>query len=299
MTMAKSPETTKDFTGQDLRSRSFRGEDLAGARFHASDLRGADFSGADLHGADLSTARTGMTRDWAVAVVVLALGMAVAMGFVSGVGGKWLRSLMESTDPRQRVLGVFLSVELVAFLIVFVWKGVTVAIRRVLPAAIAIAFAVGLIAVVSGAGKGTGAVAVLAFSALLATVVVFATLARAAAGTVGAAMFVLVAMTGAVVGGVSGGGLYATAIALAGMIAAQRALHGRAAQSGIAQAGAVIACAGGTRFCHTDLSDATFASAQLRSADFRGAVLRNTHFEGARVQTCAFDPDCDAPRIAG
>jgi hypothetical protein len=184
---------------------------------------------------------------------------------------------------------VFLSVELAAFMVIFVWRGLRVAVPIVLPVALLIAFVAALAAVLSGAGTGVGFLAVLAFSALLTTVVGFATVARVAAGTLGTAMFVLVAVTGALVGSQTGGGLYAAAIAVAGMVAARRALRERWSHPGLTRVGLSVACAGGTRFRNTDLTDATFEAARLRGADFRGAVLRGTRFDRARIDLCAFD----------
>ena len=281
----------EDYTRKNLQGRSFRGQDLAGAVFHESDLRGTDFSGANLKGADLSAARTGMRRGWELATLVVALATAIAMGVACGIGGRWLASLMQSPQPRLRWLGVFLSVELGLFLLLFVWKGFTVAARRVLPAAIAIALVAALAAIASRAGSGTGFFAVLAFSALLVAVLGVASIARVVAGSIGSAMFLLVAVTGALVGGMTGGGLYATAVALAGMVAARRALRARGAYPGLTRLGVKVACAKGTRFRNSDLSGATFEAARLHGADFRGAVLDGTRFDAAKMELCAFDQD--------
>jgi uncharacterized protein YjbI with pentapeptide repeats len=281
----------KDFTRRDLRGCSFRGQDLSAAVFHGSDLRGADFSGANLKDADLSASRTGMRRNWEIALLLVALALSAAMGVVSGLGGAWLKSLMQSPEPRLRFIGVFLTLQLAIFLLMFVWRGLSLAIRRVLPFSLAVALGVALAAILTGAGSGTGFFAVLAFSGLLAAVVGFASVARVAAGAAGTAMFVLVAVAGALVGGALGGGLYATAVALAGMVAARRALRARGSHAGLTRIGVNVACAKGTRFRDSDLTGATFASAHLRGADFRGAVLEGTRFDAARMELCAFDAD--------
>jgi hypothetical protein len=284
------------FSGKDLRNRSFRGQVLRGASFHAADLRGADFSEADLRGADLTAARTGMGRAWASVVSVLALIASLLIGIVSGIGGAWLKTLMHAPGPRYRAMGVFLTVELVLFLAALLWKGPRYALERVLPVAIALAAVIGLIAVATGAGTGSLALAVIAFSAMGAAVIAFATLVRVAAGGVSSIMFMVVAMSGAIVGGLTGGGLYATAVALTGMIAAQLGLRGKRSYPGLMALTVDLVCAGGTRFRGANLTGASFAAARLRHADFRGAKLDATRFDTARINLCAFDDDRRIPR---
>ena len=286
----------KDFTGRNLRGRSFRGQNLSGARFRIADLRGADFTGADLRAADLSGARAGVGPRWAALVFLLALAASVLLGWVAGLGGRALQALIEDPQPRQRAIGLFLAIELAVFLLVFVIKGLRVAIRYVLPVAIALALVAGLIAIVSGVGTGSGALAALGFSVLLTAVVAFATVARAVAGTLNRWLFMVVALSGAAVGAVTGGGVFAAGVAIAGMLAAHRALHDQSISPAIGRLSITIACRGGTRFRNSDLSDATFEAARLRNSDFRGAVLERTRFRGSHIDLCAFDGGRSAPR---
>jgi uncharacterized protein YjbI with pentapeptide repeats len=279
----------EQLSGQDLRNRSFRGHALRDADLHGSDLRGADFSGADLRGADLRATRMGLAQPWASFLFAIALGLSLGIGLIAGWAGERLAELVRSDQARARVLGVFLSVELIAFLVVAVVRGIDAAARRVLPVAIGLAALVAILAVATGWGPGTGALMVFAFSALLLVLFVFVTLARAVAATEGAVIFAVVAISGAVAGSVTGGGLYATAIAVAGMLAARRSMAGKGAPR-IERVSLAFACRGGTRFRGADLRNAKLDAARVRNADFRSARLTGARFDGARIDFSLLDP---------
>ena len=279
-----------DLSGQDLRNRSFRGQDLGGAVLRGADLRGADFSGANLRGADLGESRAGMRKSWTVLVVLLSLLFSIAIGALTGASGRIVRALVESPAQLWRFLGVFICAELVVFAAAAVWRGLEYAVRTVLPVVLALAIAGGGIAVVTGQGSGIGALAVLAFVVLSTAIVALASLARSVAGAAGLTMFALVAISGALTGGLLGGGVPAAVIAILAMLLGRRALKEDAGPALLTDLTTRVACTGGTSFRGADLSGATFESADLRDTDFRGALLQGTKFDGAKLKLCRFDP---------
>lgn len=253
-----------------------------------ADLRGADFSGADLHGADLSRARLGMSLAWAALVVALALAMSLAIGAVSGVAGRFLHALIASDDAKHRIVGIFVAVSLLVFLGAGIWKGLRWATRLVLPAVAAVGVAVGLIAVIAGAGTGAAALAAVAFVMLAAAIVTVSVLARAAAGIAGTLYFAVVAISGALIGRALGGGVAALAVAIGAMLMARRSARTHDFPL-LSRLSTLLACRGGTRFRDADLSGAHFDGARVVATDFRGARLEGASFDGAEIRLCQFD----------
>lgn len=277
-----------DLSGSPLRRRSLARAKLAFASISASDLRGVDFSGADLHGADLSRARLGMSHGWTALVVLAALALSLAVGALAGVAGRFLHELIASDDVRHRIVGIFVAVSLLVFLVAGIWKGLRLATRVILPLIAAVCIAVGLIIVISGAGTGAGALAAVAFVLLAAAIVTVSVLARAAAGITGALFFAVVAISGALIGRALGGGLAAFAVAIGAMLMARRSAKTHAFPI-LARWSTALACRGGTRFRDADLSGAHFDGARVVASDFRGARLEGASFEGAEIRLCRFD----------
>ncbi len=231
-----------------------------------------------------------MRRAWSLLLALAALALSLACGVAAGWAGRVLQRFVRSDEPAARALGVFVAVVLAAFLILTVWKGLRVAARSVLPVVAALTLAVAVIAVATGAGTGRGAVAVLAFVLLTVAIVALSVVARAVAGTAGDLLFVVVAVSGAAVGAVLGGGLAATAIAIGAMLAGRRALRRGGDYPALTRLTTSLAVRGGTSFRDADLSGADLRSARLYACDFRGAKLDGARFDGATVRLCLFDP---------
>ena len=265
------------------------GAELHGHDFHDADLRGVDFQGADLRGANFARARTGLTRPWQVALLTAALVVSLAIGVFAGFAGRLIERLLDSGDARQQVVALTVIATLILFVVVAAWKGMERAVLTVLPITAGLFLLVGIFAVALDLGSGRGALGAAAFLLFATAMIGLGALARAVAGTVAQWAFMLVAVLGAVAGGLLGGGLVSAIIALAALLVGQSALRGRAGYPFLAHTVAEIACARGTRFSGADLRGARFDEATLNDADFRGALLEGARFADARIRLCLFD----------
>ncbi len=274
---------------QDFRERSFEGAQLQGASFEGADLRGANLANADLRGADLSRVRCGMSRRWAAIVAGGSLLLSVAVGALSGWGGHLLAAFVASDSPRRRLMGIFVSLVVLLFVGVGLTRGLRRAVLSVLPGSTALAVVVGLVAVLSGMGHGTGALLVLAFVALAVAVVVLSVFARVVAGSLGNLFFFVVALSGALTGRFLGGGVAALIVAIGAMLIARKSAGRQAEFPLITRLNAAIASHGGTRLRDANLEGATFERARLFACDFRGASMTGARFDDAEVRLCRFD----------
>ncbi len=278
-----------DLTGRDLRTETFRGSSMEGASLRDSDLRGVDLSGANLCGADLRGVRTGMRGRWAAFVVSLALVASITAGVAAGYAGRLLHRAIASEARGVRALGIFIAVALAAFLLTMAIGGLRRAVRVVLPIEAGVVLVAGLVAVATGVGTGRAALIALAYLIVVSLTVTLAVLSRTVAGGAGAGFFFIVAMTGALSGAVLGGGLAATAIAIAALVAGQRALRGSKGSPAMERIASSFVARGGTRFCGADLSGARMSHAKLSASDFRGAHLDGVDWSQATRRLCIFD----------
>ena len=275
----------------DVRGRSFAGANLSSATLSGFDLRGTDLSGADLRDADLSLIRSGMSRGWAVAVVAASLVVSLALGVIVGMCARDLRALYATGDVRLQMVALYVAGALLVFLIAGTWKGLRFAARNVLPVTAALAVAVGVIAIITGAGTGVGGLVALLFVVIAAALVALAVLVRAVAGGAGKLAFSVVAIAGGLAGGAAGGGLAAVAVAVAAMAMARRSEKLEASYPLLARATAAIAARHGTSFRNADLAGANLNGARLVACDFRGANLRDVHLDRANARLCRFDKE--------
>jgi len=222
-------------------------------------------------------------------MVLASLALSIGIGAISGIAGNVLHALIASDDPRRRVIGVFIAVALLVYLVVGIWKGLRFATVTVLPIAAALSVVVGMAVIVRGVGTGAGSLAVLAFMLLAAGIVALSVLARAVAGTAGAVFFLIVAVSGALTGRALGGGLAALAVAIGAMLMARRSAKRQDEFPLMTRISTALACRGGTRFRDSNLSGALFEGASLLACDFRGAELTGARFAGARLRLCRLD----------
>lgn len=261
----------------------------------ARDLRGARFDGAALAGADFTGVRTGLPWRKEVFFTFAGLLIAVGLGVITGLGGRYLKVLLGSDDPRRVALALYADSALLIYILAALWKGAGVATRTVLPVIAALMLSTAVISVATGVGTGAGAFAVIGVVLIGAALVALGALARAVAGTVATAMFILVALSGGIAGGLAGGGIPAIVIAVSAALIGRRAIKGSKDYPRLARFTVEVACRHGTSFRGADLSGADFSKATLRSADFRGARLAGTKFDGASIQLCLFDGDRSTP----
>jgi uncharacterized protein YjbI with pentapeptide repeats len=277
-----------DRQNTDLRRRSLAGADLRAARLAGADLRGADLSKADLRDADLSGARAGMSRRWAALLVTGAMLLSIGVGVAAGLFGRWVIDLAEGPDVFHRIAAWVVAVVIFVFVLVAIGKGLWVA-ARVLPVTGGAALVLGLIAIATGLGPGTGALLAVALLVLATIVLLLSVFARAVAGTLGGVAFVAVALAGAAAGGLLRGGAIAVVLALGAVIIARRSANRHETAPWLEEIIAALACRGGTRFADADLRGARFDGAQISACDFRGANLEGTSLSPATTQYCRFD----------
>lgn len=281
--------------GEDLRGRDLSGRDLQRASLHGADLRGANLRGADLRDADLSDVRAGMRRGWSVVTFVAALAISIGAGVAAGYAGRLLEHVVRSPLLPSRALGLFVAASLAVLLATAALRGLAFAFTRVLPVIVCAAALGAIAAVASGAGTGHALLAVIAFVCVVALILVLATLARLVAGGVGAFFFLVVAVCGALSSVAIGGGLTATAVAVAAMVAGQRALHGALGFPMLVRFATALAVRGGTSFRDADLRGARLTRARLSACDFRGAKLEGASLDDAELRLSLFDGE--PPRV--
>jgi Pentapeptide repeats (8 copies) len=278
------------------RGRSFRGKDLHGTRLGQADLRGADFTNADLRGADLSEVRTGRSLAWTTLLGLAALVMSAALGAIAGWSADYVRGLLSDPDPRYRIASGISIVEFVALLIVLVWKGFGPAMRNVAGVTTLAAISSAIIAILLGAGSGAAAARIAILVGLGAALVTLGVLVRAAAGTIHAWVFYLVAVVGGLATRGTGGGIVVMALAIVSVIVSKRALGGDPRSGVLSRWAHELLSLGGTRFRGADLREASFRAARLRNSDFRGARLDPRELDRAvEVEMCSFDPEPGPP----
>jgi hypothetical protein len=230
-----------------------------------------------------------MRRSWAALVVLLAVALSIGSGVAAGFAGRLLQQTIFAQRPETRVLGIFVASMLAVFLVFTVVKGLNHAFRHVLPVLIAILGLAALLALASGSAPARGGLGAVAFILAAVGIMGLGVLARTAAGTAGVLLFAVAAIPGALSGSAIGGGLTATAIAVAAMIAGRRALKRDDLFPVISRIAVRVACREGTSFRGADLSNATFAGSRLECCDFRGATTVNTRFAPASLRLCLFD----------
>jgi len=225
-------------------------------------------------------------------LVTIALAGSLAVGAASGWAGATLRHLLSSPDSTQRVIGGIVTSYVVLLLAGSLQRGMRATERRMLPPILVLS----ALATVTGwllGGTGAAGVAMLALSLAIYVLVVLGTLARTLAGTFGQVLFVVVALSGALVGKLLGGGFPAAAIALGAMVLGRRSLSGDQRSPSVARVAVDLACAFGTSFRGADLRGAQLDGAVLAYTDVEHALLDPGALQHASVRTCKLDSSAD------
>ncbi|PZD72014.1 hypothetical protein C1752_03988 [Acaryochloris thomasi RCC1774] len=271
-------EGERNFAGANLRGQSFEGKDLSGADFTGADIRGTNFSHTTLISANFSRAEAGLQRRGAVVLLLLVWLFAAVSGFFAAFNGYFVSLTFNTGDPASFVAGWVALITQLAFLAIFLCRGVTVAIAVTVIGAVAgaVAIAVAFVGAVAVAFAVAGAVVVVgAFVGAVAVAV-------AGAGAVVGAVAVAVAVGGAGAGAVAGigAGAVAGAVAAANILISSyigwRALAGDPKYLQIRSVAISVAAWGGTSFRGADLTHANFNQAHLKSVDLRKAKLVRT-----------------------
>jgi hypothetical protein len=269
---------------------ALRSRDLHGIDLHDADLRGVDLSASNLRGADLSGAVTGRSVAWTVALGAAGVVLSWVLGVVAGRVAADVRAWLSGPDPRYRAVAYFVMAEVVVFLAVVLWKGTTVALRRVTAIAAGVALAVALFMVVTGLGSGRAALAGVALVLVAAAILAMGIIARISAGSALPWLFYVSALGGSLFGKSAGGGILVAATAIVSAVVGKRALRKKGYDPLVSRWADTASCLGGTRFRGADLTGAKLRGATLRNSDFRDAHFDDAQFDdvGKVEESCVF-----------
>jgi uncharacterized protein YjbI with pentapeptide repeats len=277
----------KDYSNQDLQGCSFRNSDFSNAIFSGSDLRGANFSGANLAGADFSSSRTGIRWKHVSVLFLAALAVSMFSGYVAMLTGQNVQQMLASKDSNIYISGVITIILIVLLIVSFFLKGIGRTINSLIIPTCLIAFAIGLIAYLTGAGSGMG-MAYLVLTVFLVTIMfVVGTISRATAGTLSSAiLFIAVAIGGGMFGKSLGGGIGTVIMALSCAQLSKKALSGAKGFESTRKIAFFATRKLGTSFRGTDLTGADFSGAKLNNADFSGAEVTSASWSHAKMANC-------------
>lgn len=281
----------KDNSNKDFRNASFKNEDLAYANFSGSNLRGADFTGSDLTGADLSNSRTGITPTNAVYIFLVALAVSLLSGYIAMLAGHTMQELLHSNEKRLKIAGWVTVVVVILFIIYSIWKGVGSAIRHLIIPVCSILIILGVIALVTGLGTGSGVFYVILSFLLTVVMFVVGTIARAAAGSLSDILFTVVALAGGVFGKTVGGGVGTVIMALSCMAISKRALAGAKGFESLRKVAAFITVKFGTSFRKSRLVNTNFSHSKVRNADFTDANISSVNWGNSKKFNCINNND--------
>jgi len=121
----------KDFSHQDLRSKSFKGQDLTGADFSHADIRGVSFKGAILKGANFANAKGGVTKKSFVLYLLMILVLSVLAGLIVTICNVWivfivddiLKEFKANTNANIVIYTLLYSIVYVSALFILIRKG--------------------------------------------------------------------------------------------------------------------------------------------------------------------------------
>lgn len=279
----------KDFSNINLRGVSFRFQDLSHARFSGSDLRGADFTGANLLGADLTQVRTGIAPFKLVWIFLAALAMSAISGYVAMLAGQTIQTMFRSPDYHVRQAGVACFLVILLFMGFSMWKGVDDAFNFMVLPVIVVALLTGLFSVFSGAGTMMGAIYITLCILLVVVMFVIGTVARTAAGSLSGFLFVIVALSGTIIGRSFGGGVGTVLMAVCCIVISRRALRGDEGFSKLLWVSELITRQFGTSFRDARLTAVNFSGNIIRNCDFSDAEISLVHWGTSKKINCITD----------
>lgn len=264
--------TIADHTGEDLRRRSFVGADLEGASFSGADVRGVDFSGALLRNGDFTGARVGLVA-WAVtALLVAALLIVAATGWVIG----WtLRDLVVglSSTRWDDVLGRVTGMVVIGFFLVSVVAFGLHRAARYGAIALAVGFGINYIVVALSSRQfefdRDGQVVGVVMLVIASTVSVG--IARVVGGSLATWAVIIVAFTGGFTAGRAGGAAAGFVVGVLLVVFANRELRHDHKDLRTRRLVHQIVCRRGTRFTDADLRGVDFSGTRLAQCDLTGA----------------------------
>jgi hypothetical protein len=279
----------KDFSNINLRGVSFRFEDLSHARFSGSDLRGADFTGANLLGADLTQVKTGIAPINLLWIFVVSLVLSALSGYVAMLAGQTIQTMFLSPDTHVKQAGVACFFVIILFMAFSMWKGVDDAFNFMVLPVIVVAGLTGLFSAFSGAGSFTGAIYITLCILLVVVMFVVGTIARTAAGSLSGFLFLVVALSGSIVGRSLGGGVGTVLMAVSCVVISRRALRGDEGFSKLLWFCTFITRHFGTSFRASRLTAVNFSGNTIRNCDFSDADVSLVHWGTSKKINCITD----------
>ncbi len=280
------PITPGEYSNKDLQKASFTDEDLSGVDFSGSDLRGADFRGSNLSGADLTNVRTGIAPVSVVWLFLISLAISLLSGYIAMLTGQTIQMMLKSGDQLLGAAGI-IAIAISVLFIAYAWvKGGGAAIRNLIIPACVVALIIGLVAYFTGVGTGKGMAYLILSNILLMIMFVIGTVARAAAGSLSNILFLIVALSGGMIGRSVGGGIGTVVMAIACMQISKRALNNAPGFEGLRKIAAFITGRYGTSFRDAKLQGANFSHAQIHNADFSKTDFAMVNWGDSRKVNC-------------
>jgi hypothetical protein len=274
------------FTNKNLQHASFANEDLSHFHFSDSDLRGADFSSADLSGAVFTNVKIGIPPLYTALIFVVGLMIAVLCGYIVMIAGQNVQMMFSSTDPKIKAAGIVTMLLIALFIVMSTWRGLGNSIKdMVLPICAAACF-IALSAYLAGKGTGMGMI-YLAFTLLLIVLMfIVGTVGRVAVGVMSNALFIAVALAGALFSKSIGGGIGATIIGVSCAVISKRALSGAENFGVLKNVVTFIIARFGTSFKNSKLTSARFSHSIIRNADFTNADISLLYWDDCEKINC-------------
>jgi len=286
--MRRYKQGERNFQNMNLCGANLQRQDLSRADFSGADIRSTNFNDSNLQGVNFSNAKAGLQRRWIVIQWGLAATLGIVVGVLQAVVGAFSAGFLEPTNfdnTLEQVIGIATYL----LVVIFTYAGILLqgfslrALYSTLSAlilSIALVFAYAFIFRLAfpGVGALTGIVTaaitfVLAFSGAVAvagsssTISVFIGIS-CGAGLVSIGVSDAVVLTSLVV---------STAVGLVFALFIAWRVFKEDEKFGVLRAsGLVIAAIGGTSFSGTDLTSATFASANLPNSSFSHSRKNNT-----------------------
>ena len=301
-----SSSSPPSFAGQNLSRRNLRGLDLRGADFSHCNLAGVDLRQANLSGANFSHVRTGLPKRWHWSILLGCLLLIGAFAVLSSLAGLFLGSLM--VPAFTEVNGYWLGLAAIATPIIFI----TLVLRKGFQDQLGLLAALGLTSLIVGSLSAwqipqeqlfefinntatiLAVVISIAINTALIYPIVFTVLLNVhRSRKVGMAWAIAPILPGLLFSEYFVSQLYPDVLAycttaagclamvLSSLAIARQAHRGKPAHRAIQWTALGILSRFGTRFNHSDLSQASFSQANLRHSDLSQANLTLTNFTGA------------------
>ncbi|MFL5739796.1 MAG: pentapeptide repeat-containing protein [Flavisolibacter sp.] len=278
---------SKDRFDKDLQKMSFRNEDLSQVSFYKSDLRGVAFSGCDLSGTSFINVRTGIRplhRFWIFFVAILT---SVLTGYVSALVGETIQVMLASQDMKIRICAIATIAVIILFIAYAFWKGAVKAMVQLIIPVFLFFIVVGGIDYFSGAGTGKSMLYGFFALPMMVIMLVVGTIVRSTSAKLCNLLFLIVALTGGLVGKNFGGAVGAFTAGISCVLISKRALSGARGFGVMRQIAAFFTVRLGTSFRECKMKEADFSrTKKIHNTDFSQSDLSYIQWGDSQKQNC-------------